>query len=94
MPTLKWRKEHKEELRKYRRDWYDRNKQHARAKIHERKKELKTWMETMKKALSCSNCGEPHPACLEFHHLDRGAKEINNHQLTQVVCCVTLRISR
>lgn len=28
-----------------------------------------------KKTLSCSNCSENHPACLEFHHLDPSKKD-------------------
>ena len=33
------------------------------------------WFKTYKENLECSNCGEDHPSCLEFHHVDKTAKE-------------------
>jgi hypothetical protein len=31
----------------------------------------------MKRALACGRCGESHPACIQFHHRDRFAKEFD-----------------
>lgn len=35
----------------------------------------KTWFQELKSQLSCSKCGENHPACLEFHHKNPQEKE-------------------
>lgn len=75
MATEIWRKEHQEELRKYRRDWYVKNKEHAKSKVKERREKLKHWMSEMKSTLKCS-CGEYHISCILFHHLDPKEKDI------------------
>ena len=75
MATLQWRDEHKEELRKYRREWYNRNKEHAISKIKERQRNLQIWLDERKKTLKCVECGMNHIACLHFHHLDPKKKE-------------------
>ncbi len=76
MPTKKWRENHKEELRKYRRDWYYRNREHALSKIDERVKSLKDWMKDYKSNLKCEKCQMDNPACLTFHHINPKEKEI------------------
>ena len=75
MPTEKWKKEHVEELRKYRRDWFARNKQHARAKVMERKNKMRQWLDELKSKLKCP-CGVNHIAALTFHHNNPKEKEI------------------
>lgn len=37
--------------------------QHRRAKVRE-------WFKAFKSSLKCCVCGEDHPACLEFHHVE------------------------
>lgn len=65
-----------EKLRKHRRDWYHRNKIHARTKIKERKQVIREWINEKKTTLSCSKCSENHPATLDFHHSNPEEKEI------------------
>lgn len=57
-----------EKRRKYRREWYAKNKESERAHIKRRRIELKKWFQGYKKKLVCSVCGENHPATIEFHH--------------------------
>lgn len=64
-----------EKVRKARRDWYARNKEHAKAKIISRKNELREWLKEIKSHLKCNKCGENHIACLEFHHTDPSSKD-------------------
>lgn len=75
MATEKWRQEHKEDMRKYRREWFARNKEHARAKIMERKREMRQWLEELKSKLKCP-CGMSHIAALTFHHNDPEEKDL------------------
>lgn len=61
--------------RKYRREWYYRNKTHARQKVKERQKEIKDWLSEYKSKLKCNRCDESFFYCLEFHHMDPSLKE-------------------
>lgn len=76
MANKEWREQHKEELRKYRRDWYYRNREHAISKINERIDSLKTWMKEYKSTLKCEKCGFDDPRVLHFHHLDPKKKDM------------------
>ncbi|MEK6829955.1 MAG: hypothetical protein AABY15_07590 [Nanoarchaeota archaeon] len=53
----------------YRRKWYAKNRKSEIAHVTRRKKEIKKWLQNYKKNLKCVECGENHPATLEFHHL-------------------------
>lgn len=39
-----------------------------------RRKAVKEWIDKLKAVSKCSQCPENHPACLQFHHLDRRLK--------------------
>lgn len=41
------------------------------------KERKRTFVRERKAALGCKECGEKHPACLEFHHRDKEAKSFN-----------------
>jgi hypothetical protein len=58
-------------------DWYQRNKAKRNKEIRERKREISAWLREYKSKLKCKNCKENHPACLQFHHIDPKAKEVN-----------------
>ena len=51
-----------------RRRWYAKNKSSEKAHVQKRKKEIKAWFQRYKEGLSCSKCGENHPAIIDFHH--------------------------
>lgn len=72
-----WKQENSDRLRAYRREWYARNRDHAKARVSSRRVALKQWMRELKQTLKCSTCGEDHPACLQFHHKDPTQKEMS-----------------
>lgn len=84
MPSEKWRKENAEKLRKYRRDWYHRNREQRRTKENlnssNRRKALRAFIISQK--TKCLRCPEDHPACLDFHHRDPSTKEFTVCELT------------
>ena len=51
-----------------------------RNSVRLRKRKIKEWFEKYKSKLSCSICGENHPATIDFHH--KGDKE---NQVAQMV---------
>ncbi|MCP1852737.1 MULTISPECIES: hypothetical protein [unclassified Bradyrhizobium] len=69
-----------ENMRRYRREWYHRNKDFAKAKRAEQKSRIKEWLEEFKRGLKCSECPEDHPATLDFHHLEPDGKDIGVSQ--------------
>lgn len=54
---------------------YEKNKKAYIAKNTQNKQNKATEWLAYKAALSCSICGEHHPACLDFHHVDGSQKE-------------------
>lgn len=65
----------KEYNKKYHiRTWQARKEKHRILKAR-RRLQLAVWLRTYKKNLSCVTCNENHPACLDFHHLDKTTKE-------------------
>jgi len=60
--------------RRWNKKYYENHKQEELARVKKRKKQLRKWFNGYKKTLTCSKCGENHPACLEFHHLDEKKK--------------------
>jgi len=63
-----------ESLRRYRREWYYRNKEHAKNKVIERKAKNRQWLKDYKSQVICKYCGENDPVCLDFHHRDPSKK--------------------
>lgn len=69
-------KEKRREYRKeYMRKWYEKNKAKHIAYVRNRDKKIKDWLKEYKSSLNCENCGENHPACLDFHHIDPKEKD-------------------
>lgn len=58
----------KEAEREAKRRWYQNNKEKHRASKKQVRKRLREWWQDYKRTLACTQCGENHPACLEFHH--------------------------
>lgn len=73
MATDKWKKENNDRMKKYRLDYYYRNRDRCRRSVLERKNRIIDVFRELKAALSCS-CGQNHPATLQFHHRDAGQK--------------------
>lgn len=53
---------------------YQKNKETIKAKNIAHRAKMKKWWREYKLTLKCE-CGEDHPACLEFHHKDPVTKE-------------------
>ena len=63
--------------RKYRREWYSKNKDSEKEHVKKRKNQLKKWFRGYKRNMFCSICLEKHPAIIEFHHKNPHKKEKN-----------------
>lgn len=99
MASKEWIKNNAESLRKYRRDWYHRNKKKRRIQNNQsrknRQRDLNAIILSFKK--DCLLCPETHPACLDFHHRDPKQKRfcVASHQgncsidelLTEIAKC-------
>jgi hypothetical protein len=60
----------KEYQRTYHRAWYQRHREKRLAKVYERKAAIHEYIQGIKNQLYCADCGERHPAALQFHHLN------------------------
>jgi len=54
--------------------WYQENKKSSAENKQRYRKERAIWFLELKRQLSCVECGESHPACIEFHHNDETKK--------------------
>ncbi len=45
--------------------------------LEAREKKVLIWLKEYKKSLGCKKCGENHPACLEFHHINPKEKKFS-----------------
>jgi len=79
MSIKKWRKENADKVKKYKREWYYRNREYVCRKKALRKKEIKEWLNGLKEELECIRCGEDFVMCIEFHHTDPNKKELSIH---------------
>jgi hypothetical protein len=85
-PETKKRK-HKE----YSREHYLKNLEVTKQRTKENKAKLKADWNAFKAGLRCTECGESHPAALDFHHKDPTTKDrevswfIKNSQFTKAV---------
>lgn len=65
-------------FREYNKGWYQRHKDKIlEGRLEKRKKRelnIRDWFRTYKSELYCMECGENHPACLQFHHRDKEEK--------------------
>lgn len=62
-----------DKLRRWRREWYERNKDRQIARQRDRKAELREKLAAHKSMLSCARCGfsfAGRPECCDFHHLN------------------------
>jgi hypothetical protein len=69
--------EWKEYQRNYQRDWHQRHKVKRLARIYARKAATYEYVQDIKSQLCCADCGERHPATLQFHHLSSADKMFN-----------------
>ena len=67
----------KEYQRTYHRKWHQRHREKRLARMYERKAAIYQYVQNMKSQLYCVDCGERHPATLQFHHLNSEDKVFN-----------------
>jgi hypothetical protein len=58
--------ERKAYFREYNKGWYRRHKERLLEKRRQHNEELRQWIRQYKSKLRCVQCGENHPACLQF----------------------------
>lgn len=73
----------KEKQREYSKKHYEANKSACIARISERKKRMRREFNEFKARLSCTKCGENHPAALDFHHVVKDPSNKKIYDLTQ-----------
>lgn len=84
MATKAWREANAEKVRQYRRTWYANHAEAAKAAIRQRQQDLIEWLREVRNGLSCQQCGEADPACLDFHHRDPAEKEVELGRIVKV----------
>ena len=71
---FKDKEKRREYQREYMRKWYEENKAKHISYVRNRDKKIKNWLKEYKSSLKCEICGENHPACLDFHHINPNEK--------------------
>ncbi|MBX7173794.1 MAG: hypothetical protein K1X72_22685 [Pyrinomonadaceae bacterium] len=74
---IKDKEKRREYQKEYMRKWYEKNKAKHISYVRARDKKILTWLKEYKSSLQCEKCGENHPACLEFHHIDPKEKKFS-----------------
>jgi hypothetical protein len=69
--------EWKEYQRNYQRSWHQRHKEKRLAKSRKRRAAIQEYVQGIKSQLCSTDCGERHPATLQFHHLNSEVKMFN-----------------
>jgi hypothetical protein len=69
--------EWREYQRTYQRSWHQRHKEKRLARMYEKKAATYDYVQDVKSQLRCADCGERHPAALQFHHLNSEDKMFN-----------------
>ena len=69
--------EWKEYQRTYQRSWHQRHREKRLARMYARKAAIYEYVQNMKSQLRCIDCGQWHPATLQFHHLNSQDKVFN-----------------
>jgi predicted HNH restriction endonuclease len=66
----------KEKNRDYQKLHYQKKKEYYKNKAKEREARLRIEFAEFKKTLACKECGENHPATLDFHHINPEDKDL------------------
>lgn len=69
--------------REYQAKWYKQNRETHYARIKERERKIAQWLQEHKATLSCEECGQNHPATLDFHHKNPKEKDVNIAQAVE-----------
>ena len=55
--------------------WYPEHRQDRLDRARKKKQEVRKWYREYKNTLHCADCGQSHPATLDFHHIDPTEKD-------------------
>lgn len=78
MSSPEWIENNQDKIRKYRLDYYYRNKQKQIDRQLKYKRETTEWINAYKETLYCESCGmsfEGKGECCDFHHIDPALKD-------------------
>lgn len=76
-----------------RRKWYKNNSEKVYNYSLKRRFRNKDFVSDFKKDKCCSKCGESHPACLNFHHIDESLKRYNISEMKRTTYSIkTIKI--
>ena len=76
--------EYRDLNRAYQNAWYHNNRKSALETRKKRYEKLRKQVTDYKVGRGCAQCGERHPACLDFHHPDPSIKDMDpSSMLTQ-----------
>ncbi|KKN26717.1 hypothetical protein LCGC14_0871980 [marine sediment metagenome] len=67
----------KERNRRYQSTWYAKNRDKQLEQVRKAKEAKREWFNSLKLGLKCKQCGQDHPATLDFHHEDPNQKNFN-----------------
>jgi hypothetical protein len=76
-----YRLKNPEKSKKWSKNHYEANKKAYIDRAAEKKKQQRAEWEVFKASLSCTQCGENHPAALDFHHVVRDPSNRKVHRL-------------
>ena len=92
---IKDKDKRREYQREYMRRWYQNNRAKHIAYVRNRDKRIDAWLDAWLKeyklSLCCLSCGETHPACLEFHHINPQEKKFTIGRLERRVSLKSLQ---
>src|SRR5271157_5223448 len=54
---------------------YASHKVEEKARVRQRRRDLRSWLREIKQVLKCNRCPESFWACLDFHHTDPAEKD-------------------
>jgi len=77
------KRDNKDAYKKYGKAHYEKNKKAYVEKAKKHKAIEKQKWAAFKATLSCTQCGEDHPAALDFHHIKRSRDNIKVHVLVK-----------
>jgi 5-methylcytosine-specific restriction endonuclease McrA len=74
--SKRWKAAHREHVATNQQRYRQENgKEVAAEALKRRRGKTQQWFDEYKKGLACTKCGEDHPACIVFHHLDPAEKK-------------------
>jgi hypothetical protein len=83
----------REYQKEYMRKWYEKNKAKHISYVRNRDKKIKDWLKEYKSSLNCEKCGENHPACLDFHHINPSEKSFALGRVNKFLSIKLLQIA-